>query len=528
MDDALLYCSAPMSRPAPRPTRTQSRAVLSVVVIALAATLAAPAGARDGAPSGPAIVLARFADQTSVSKVSAVARGLDAERVGAVDGLPVQVLRVADAAEAAAVAAELAARAEVRWAHPSHTYSPAVGGIPNDPRFAEQYGLHNTGQQAGWTHDADIDGPEGWVAAGLGGFPSAGAGVPIGFVDTGIDKLHADLGGRVVGCAKALAGTGQVTNGTCPETSLNHGTHVAGIAAATANNGIGVAGVSFDSPILMCKVFNEQAEGTSPDVAGCIAWLHEQGAKVINMSLVDDLSEDLDHTMEAAVEAAWEGGGAAGSVLVAASGNSGNSFCWFPACFPEVVSVAATTATGARATFSARNAEVEVSAPGVSVLSTITGGYGTMSGTSMATPFAAGVAAVIWRLNPSFTAAQVRAALDAAVDDLGVAGRDVDFGFGRVNLCKAAGGTCGGGGGGDGAMTGVVTSGGSPVHKARVRVSGPETASVRTMADGRYTLTGLTPGTYTARANKTGCGRQTKTVTVTAGQTLTVDFQLAC
>ena len=115
----------------------------------------------------------------------------------------------------------------------------------------------------------------------------------------------------------------------------------------------------------------------------------------------------------------------------------------YPAGYAEVVSVAATDQNDAKASFSNTNADVEVAAPGVNILSTIPGGqYTTMSGTSMATPHASGVTGVLWQLFPADTASGIRSRLDAAVDDLGAAGRDQSFGFGRVNLCKAAGGGC--------------------------------------------------------------------------------------
>jgi thermitase len=143
------------------------------------------------------------------------------------------------------------------------------------------------------------------------------------------------------------------------------------------------------------------------------------------------------------VAAAWENGSATGSVLVAAAGNDGDSTVNYPAGYAQVVSVAATDSNDARASFSNANADVEVAAPGVDVLSTIPGGqYATLSGTSMATPHASGVAGVLWQLFPTDTAAGIRSRLDGSVDDLGPAGRDQSFGFGRVNLCKAAGGGC--------------------------------------------------------------------------------------
>jgi subtilisin family serine protease len=127
-----------------------------------------------------------------------------------------------------------------------------------------------------------------------------------------------------------------------------------------------------------------------------------------------------------------------GAVIVAAAGNDGDSTLEYPAAYPEVVSVAAVDSSDAHASFSNVNSDVEVSAAGVNVLSAKRGGgYQQLSGTSMATPHAAGVAALIAYHNPSWTAAQIRSKLDSGVDDLGTPGRDSTFGFGRVNLAKA-------------------------------------------------------------------------------------------
>jgi thermitase len=144
-------------------------------------------------------------------------------------------------------------------------------------------------------------------------------------------------------------------------------------------------------------------------------------------------------TLQNAVDYAWKNGAANGSVLIAAAGNDGDGTLNYPAAYPNVVSVAATDNRDQRASFSNANADVEIAAPGVDVTSTWNdGAYNTISGTSMATPHVSGVAAVIRARYPSATAAQIVAKLDAAVDDLGPAGRDQSFGFGRVNLLQAA------------------------------------------------------------------------------------------
>jgi subtilisin family serine protease len=215
---------------------------------------------------------------------------------------------------------------------------------------------------------------------------------------------------------------------------------VAGTLAAKANNATGVAGVDFNATLLICKALRGGAGvGLTSDVANCITWAHAHGAKVISMSLGGGEST----TLQQAVRGAWENGGANGSVLVAAAGNDGDSTVSYPAGYAEVVSVAATDQNDAKASFSNTNGDVEVAAPGVDILSTIPGGqYGRLSGTSMATPHASGVTGVLWQLFPTDTAAGIRNRLDAAVDDIGAAGRDQSFGFGRVNFCKAAGGGC--------------------------------------------------------------------------------------
>jgi subtilisin family serine protease len=219
-----------------------------------------------------------------------------------------------------------------------------------------------------------------------------------------------------------------------------HGTHVAGTIAAKANNATGVAGVAFNSTLSICKaLYTAAGTGLTSDVANCINWTHTRGAKVISMSLGGGDSA----TLKNAVANAWKGGAATGSVLVAAAGNDGDSTLNYPAAYPEVVSVAATDHNDARASFSNANADVEIAAPGVNVLSTIPGGqYAELSGTSMATPHVSGVAGVLRQLFPADTAAGIRTRLTSAVDDLGPAGRDPSFGFGRSNLCKAVGGGC--------------------------------------------------------------------------------------
>ena len=361
--------------------------------------------------------------------------------VGSITANGAKVLRVSG--DPATVAATLNRLPGVVYAEPN--YILRAQAIPNDARFGELYGLHNTGQSGG-AADADIDAPEGWDLSGLGAFPATG-GIKVGIVDTGIDRNHEDLAGKTVDCAATTAGIGGIIGGNptpaesrgCADDN-DHGTHVAGTIGAKANNGVGVAGVAFNATFGICKALHGVAgAGSTAGVANCITYLHNKGNKVISMSLGGGAST----TLQSAVTNAYKGGAANGSVLIAAAGNDGNSAVNYPAGYAEVVSVGATDNRDAKASFSNANADVEISAPGVNTLSTKRGGgYLSLSGTSMATPHASGVAAVLWQLNPGQTAAGIRSLLSSRVDDLGAAGRDSSFGFGRVNLCKAAGGTC--------------------------------------------------------------------------------------
>src|SRR4051812_12687600 len=389
-----------------------------VGVLAAACCSTAPALASYDAHT----VLVKFAPgATAAQRASALGSG---QVVGAVAGLGVKVVRVAG--DPAAAAAALNRSRLVQYAEVDKTLT--VSATPNDPSFGTEYGL------------AKIQAPAGWDAAGLGAFPSSG-GPLVGVVDTGIRATHEDLAGKVAYCAKSQGPlpvlAGSIQEGSCADDN-GHGSHTSGTITANTNNAKGVAGVAFNSHLAVCKALGGPlGQGSTADVANCIVWAHNKGAKVISMSLGGGDST----TLHNAVQTAWAGGGAGGTVLVAAAGNDGDSTVNYPAGYAEVVSVAATDNNDQRASFSNQNADVEIAGPGVNVLSTYNSSdtsYTTLSGPSMSTPHVAGATAIIWDKYPTATGATTRSKLDAAVDDLGAAGRDTSFGFGRVNLAKAA------------------------------------------------------------------------------------------
>jgi thermitase len=406
-------------------SRTLRALVLAIAAALCVALVPAAASATD-------TIIVKYRENASSAQRAALADRLDLGRtVGKVRQLGGQVVRVDGSARQ--IAARLEESRRVAYAEPNKILRTQA--VPNDPLFGQLWGLNNTGQTGG-TANADIDAPEGWDAAGMAGFPSSG-GVKVGIVDTGIQAAHPDLAGKVVDCAKAQSILGlfpRIVAGCADDNG--HGTHVAGTITANANNGTGVTGVAFNSRLSICKALGGPlGTGFTSDIANCITWVHDRGARVLSMSFGGGAWT----TLQNAINYAWKGGTADGTVLVAAAGNDGNATLNYPAAYPSVVSVAATDHNDQRASFSNANADVELAAPGVDVLSTWNNGaYNTISGTSMATPHAAAVAAVIQTLNSGLTASQVVARLDSAVDDKGAPGRDPSFGFGRVNLVKAA------------------------------------------------------------------------------------------
>ncbi|HVE92882.1 MAG TPA: S8 family serine peptidase [Actinomycetota bacterium] len=329
---------------------------------------------------------------------------------------------------------------QVESAEPN--FALATHATPNDPFYpgnarvsVDLWGLHNTGQSGG-AADADVDAPEGWDLAGVAGSGAWGnSGYTVGIVDTGIDAAHEDLNGKsVTPCYSALSGAGTLAGGCADDDG--HGTHVAGTIGAWANNGRGIAGVAPNAKVYPCKALGP-AGGWTSDVAACVNHLASKrdshNLRVINLSLGGPASRVL----ETAVNSA----SANGVLVVAAAGNDGNSTLNYPAAYSSVLSVAAMDRSGRRASFSNYNSDVELAAPGASVVSTVPGGYGSWSGTSMAAPHVAGIAALAsWKTGR--TAQGLRDLLTSSAEDLGTPGRDTSFGYGRTNVCRALGG-CG-------------------------------------------------------------------------------------
>ena len=287
--------------------------------------------------------------------------------------------------------------------------APAV----NDPDFGKQYAPQIT--QA----------PEGWAIA------KADPTMVLAIVDTGIDPNHPDLK------AKIQPGWDMVDGDNQPNDGNGHGTHCAGIAAAIANNGVGIAGIAPLNKIFSVRVLDDKGSGSYANVAGGIVKAVDLGAKVISMSLGGPSSAKV---MDDAIAYAV----AHDVLVVAAMGNDGGNVKSYPAVMPGVMAVGSTDEKDKRSSFSNFGDWISVSAPGSNIWSTLpTQGaelgknYGSLSGTSMATPAVAGLAILVRNQFPAFTAKQVKAKIEASADDKGPKGFDKEFGFGRINVLKA-------------------------------------------------------------------------------------------
>jgi len=285
---------------------------------------------------------------------------------------------------------------------------------PNDPAFSETgkvYGLNRIEALPAW----DI---------------SSGSGdIVLAILDTGIDPGHVEFADRIV------AGYDFINDDDAPDDDHGHGTHVAGIAAAAADNGYGSAGVCPRCKLMPIKVLGSNNSGTWGAVAAGIYFAVDNGARVINLSLAGVASS---RTLEDAVAYAQEHD----VIVVAAAGNAGSSEPYYPAAIPWVVAVGATTEADTLLSSSDPGSNIgsntgehlDLVAPGYRIYSTTKeGGYAYMTGTSMASPFVAGLAGLVASLDHTLTASAITHLMAASADDLGDEGKDISFGYGRIN-----------------------------------------------------------------------------------------------
>jgi len=359
-----------------------------------------------------------------------------------ITALNIQEVSVPSSVSVAAAQRYYAGVAGVRYAEPD--FLVAAYQEPNDPLYPQQWALPTMHASAAWD-----------VTAGR-------SDVIVAIVDTGIDPTHIEFAGRIVpgwsfvcsgpvsgAAAPQSQGGGGKSSGTPVEClgsdntwdDYGHGTHVAGIAAAAMNNYAGVAGVAPAVSLLPVKVLDATGSGTVSAVAQGIVYAADHGARVINLSLGGVI---VSSTLWDACQYAHSRG-----VFIAAASGNDAGFIGTPAWYPTTIAVGASTPTDTRASFSNYGLALDLVAPGTDILSTLptypvtlTGwgfslNYGRLSGTSMATPEVAGIAALCLSVNPTLGPEDLRNLLQRTATDLGETGFDAFTGAGRVDAAAA-------------------------------------------------------------------------------------------
>jgi hypothetical protein len=285
--------------------------------------------------------------------------------------------------------------------------------VSNDPLRPQQWALNVLPFEATWA-------------------VTGGVGVTVAVLDSGVEASHQDLVGSVVRGEDLADDQSRVDSaGSGMVDPDGHGTFVAGVIAAHANNGVGVTGAAPGARVMSIRVLDANGTGVASNVAEGIIWAADHGARVLNLSLGGGPSAGMEEAMQYA--------NSKGDVVIAAGGNAylhGNQPT-YPAAYPEAVAVAAVDEHLQRAVFSSTGSYIDLAAPGVDVLSTYGGAkpndYEWIDGTSAAAPFVSAAAALVISENSSLNAVRVAQILETTANDLGVPGRDDSYGYGLVN-----------------------------------------------------------------------------------------------
>lgn len=427
---------APSLNGSHRLTRVTIYLVLGVLLLALLSIGSPTSG--QAVPPLPALpgsttpyssgeLLVQFQPGAAAAPVTESLTAAGGRYVRTLYGSDVQLWEV-PAGEELALVEMLGNESAVAFAEPNYSYS-ALDTTPNDPRFSEQWAHQIVNSEAGW----DIS--------------TGSAGIIIAIIDTGVDLGHPDL------ASKLVSGYDFVGSDPTPSDLNGHGTHVAGIAGAATNNGVGVAGVDWQARIMPIRVLDADGSGYSTDIVEGINWAAANGADILNMSLGGTGSSSA---MQNAVSSAH----ANGILVIAAMGNyrdQGNPTI-YPAAYPNVLAVSATAPDDTYAFYSQYGSYNDVAAPGGEmsylhdpdgILSTMptygvtlnsdgfSQNYDHLLGTSMATPMVAGLAGLILSKAPSMSPDQVQGLIEDTAVDLGAPGWDPDYGHGRINVAAA-------------------------------------------------------------------------------------------
>lgn len=393
---------------------------LAVALVACSASLlqAAPAAQANFSVERQVSYIIRLSPQATSDTREATLDVVDARVTGRIDRL-----RLVQATIRPSLVPQLRRHPAIEWIERER--ATRVLGETNDPLIRNQWALRKLGVFKGWRAEKGQSAP-----------------VTVAVVDTGVDPSHPDLQHRL------LAGFDFVNYDRDPSDDHGHGTHVAGVIAARPNNRIGIAGLSWGARILPLKACDSAGACGNFEVVASIVRAIEEGARVVNLSLGGPARGCPPEFELAATLAEMRG-----VLLVAGAGNSaqeGNPFL-YPAACDGYMGVGATSPDDEWADFSQHGDFVDISAPGVTILSTLppllpmeddpnNSGYGVADGTSMATPHVAGLAALLLSQHPDWGPGDVQNRIEKTAVDLGRKGRDPYFGAGRIDVVRALGG----------------------------------------------------------------------------------------
>lgn len=386
---------------------------------------------------------------------------------------------------------KLQAQPNVEYVQPNYVYT--LDRSFNDPGIPYQWYLSKINAFGAW--DVTTGSPD----------------IKVAIIDSGLDYTHPEFAGKVYAQTDTLDNDGDAFDDID-----EHGTHVAGIIAANAGNGVGIAGVAPGVQLIIVDAFNGRNSNTFVIMKG-VQYAVAHGADIINMSFG---GEGNDRALESAINNAVS----SGVVCVAAAGNESTSAPSYPSDYDSVISVIATAENDTKSALSNYGSAKDISAPGEDIWSTVPGNsYESWGGTSMATPVVCGVIALMLSANPGLTVGQVKDILYSTADDLGAPGKDNMFGYGRVNAYKAV-------------STNAIPSVGISFTKTDVTLYGGSDGTVSLTASGgtsgsfQYSIngggswqssgvfSGLPAGSYAAVARDAGYTGNSASCTVTVGQ----------
>lgn len=301
-----------------------------------------------------------------------------------------------------AVLSQLEHNPHLKFAELDAIVKPAF--VPNDPYLGSEWHLTKIGAATAWDR-------------------SQGTGVVIAVLDTGVDATHPDLAARIV------PGWNVYDNNSNTADVIGHGTAVAGTAAASMNNSTGVAGVAGAARIMPMRICDLSGNATGSAIAQALTYAADHGARVANISFGGVPGNS---TVQTAAQYMKSKGG----LVVVAAGNNGINENITPST--TMISVSAVESTDVKATWSSYGNFVTVAAPGNTIWTTTRGGgYGQWWGTSFASPVAAGTVALMMAARPDLPNTTIESLLESTAVDLGTAGRDIYYGYGRVNAAAA-------------------------------------------------------------------------------------------